>query len=148
MSSGISHEKCPQYGGVYVCQTDRGKFLEEYTRCIRCGKSTELYVKTDDAGNPVLDSEGNVVWIRNSKDGYGCAAIANECVTVIYESEKPVDENMKKEYLKALEEEGVIKEKCYLSSWDDEKKELIAVFGTLPMSYDEMEAEYAKDAEE
>ncbi len=140
MSSGISHDKCPQCGGVYVFQVDYGNFIEEYTRCNRCGKSTETIVKRDDSGNPVIDDAGNVVWIKDSKDGYGCVAIAKERVTVVYDLEKPVDEEIKKEYLKALEKEGVVKDKCYLSSWDNEKKELVAIFGTLPETYDELVA--------
>ena len=147
MSSGISHEKCPQCGGVYVYQTECGQFLEEYTRCNRCGKSTELFVKRDSSGKPVLDDAGNVVWINNSKDGYGCIAIAKERVTVVYDLAKPVDEEIKKEYLETLEEEGVIKDKCYLSSWDEEKKEIVAIFGTLPKSYDELEANSESDTD-
>ena len=147
MSSGISHEKCPQCGGVYVLQTDCGNFIEEYTRCNRCGKSTELFVKRDDSGKPVLVDAGNVVWIKNSKDGYGCAAIAEERVTVIYDLERPVDEKIKKEFLENIEKEGVVKDKCYLSSWDEEKKEIVAIFGNLPKSYDELEASYQCDKE-
>ena len=60
---------------------------------------------------------------------------------------KPIDEEIKKEYLEALEGEGVIKDKCYLSSWDEEKKEIVAIFGTLPKSYDEMESASDNDAD-
>ena len=147
MSSGISHGKCPQCGGVYIYQTECGHFLEEYTRCNRCGKSTETFVKRDDSGKPVIDGLGNVVWINNSKDGYGCVAIAKDRVTLVYDLEKPADEGIKREYLKAIEEEGVIKEKCYLSSWDEKKKEVVAIFGSLPKSYDELEANSESDAD-
>ena len=46
-----------------------------------------------------------------------------------------------------IEKEGVVKDKCYLSSWDEEKKEIVAIFGNLPKSYDELEASYQCDKE-
>ena len=57
------------------------------------------------------------------------------------------DEKIKKEFLENIEKEGVVKDKCYLSSWDEEKKEIVAIFGNLPKSYDELEASYQCDKE-
>ena len=47
-----------------------------------------------------------------------------------------------------LNEEEIDKDDCYLTTWDDEKKEIVAVFGTLPKSYDEIYSEQHEEGEE
>lgn len=148
MISGIWHEKCPQCGGVYIFESECGNYLEEYSWCNRCGKKTESSVARDKDGNVCFDVEGNVIWNNIASAGYGCFAIARDEASAIYHLTEPVNETIKQDFFKAIEEEGVIKEECYLTSWDDEKKELIAIFGKLPETYDEMMSEYEHCKEE
>ena len=57
-------------------------------------------------------------------------------------------EEIKKEYLGILEEDEIDKDECYLTTWDDDKKEVVAVFGTLPKAYDEIYCEAREEGEE
>lgn len=146
MSSGINYEKCPQCGGVYVIELDCSTF-EEYCYCNRCGKTNNFVVARDKDGNAIIEDEncGIVKYINESSDGYGCLAIADmNGVKTIYHYDHPVSvEQIKNEYLNILNEgESEIKvDECYLTYWDDEKKEIVALFGKLPESYDEVMGE-------
>ena len=75
-------------------------------------------------------------------------AIASKGFKSIYHLDKPVDEEIKKEYLGILEEDEIDKDECYLTTWDDDKKEVVAVFGTLPKAYDEIYCEAQEEGEE
>lgn len=146
MSSSISYEKCPQCGGAYVIELDC-RTLEEYCFCNRCGKTNNFTIVRDKDGKAIMEEEDCRIpkYKNESNDGYGCLAIADmNGVTAIYHYDRPVSvEQIKSEYLNILKEgEGKIKvDKCYLTYWDDEKKEIIALFGKLPRSYDEITEE-------
>lgn len=137
MSSVQDYDKCPQCGGIYVRDFDC-RTLEEFRYCNRCGKREEYTRKTDQQGDFVLDSEGRIQYQFTSSTGHGCLAVADrKGVRAVYHLLKPVDDEIRKDYLEMLNNPDVDPEKCYLTSWDSQMQEITAVFGILPLSFDE-----------
>jgi len=149
MSSVQDFEKCPQCGGVYVSDFDCGS-LEEYRYCNRCGKREAFTGVWDEQGRAILDKDGKLQFNHSESIGYGCFAIASKRgVKAIYNLTVPVNEEIQNDYLKAIEDPEVDSSKCYLTSWDPKKQEIVAVFGILPPSYDErIRDEEGEEAEE
>lgn len=137
MSSVQDFEKCPQCGGIYVKDFECGSF-EEYRYCNRCGKRESFTGVWDEQGNAVLDEDGKLQFNHSESFGWGCFAIAGRNgVTAICNLTVPVDDMIRKDYLEAMKEPEVDSSKSYLTSWDNQKQEITAVFGTLPSSYDD-----------
>lgn len=144
MSSVQDAIKCPQCKGVFVtdfnCRT-----LEEYRHCSRCGRTEEWVIVRNEAGEPVLDENGNVKREYHENFGYGSACFAGKAgISQILSFSGPVDGEIKKLYLETLENPKVDKDKSYLTSWDDDKKEVVAIFGTVPETYEEQEKRYSE----
>ena len=147
MGSTISNEKCSQCGGIYVIDYYY-RTGEEYQFCQRCGKLHNHAIVRDENKNYCYDENGKLKFEDVSSQGFGCMAIASKGFKSIYHLDKPVDEEIKKEYLGILEEDEIDKDECYLTTWDDDKKEVVAVFGTLPKAYDEIYCETQEEGEE
>ena len=146
MGSVISYEKCSQCGGVYSIDYCY-RTGEEYRFCQRCGKVHNHAIVRDETSNYCYDEDGKLKFEDVSSQGYGCMALASKGLKTVYYLEKPVDDETKKEYLEIIEEEEIDKENCYLTMWDEEKKEVVAVFGTLPKTYDELYCENREEGE-
>ena len=150
MSSVQDYEKCPQCGGVYVVEFNCRTY-EEYKFCNRCGKKNKFVIARDKDGKAIMEDEDKKIpkYSTENNDGYGCFAIAGKKgVTAVYHFDNPVDvEQIKSEHLKILKESAkeIDEEGCYMTYWDDEKKEIVALFGKLPQSYDEIFEEDEKD---
>lgn len=137
MGSFISSEKCSQCGGVYNIE-DYYKTGERYCFCQHCGKIHNHAIVRDKNKNFCRDENGKLIFEDVMSQGYGCMAIASKGLRTVYHIDKPIDNEIKNEYLKIIDEEGIDKDKSYLSMWDEEKNEVVALFGTLPKSYDEL----------
>ena len=94
------------------------------------------------------DEDGKLKFEDVSSQGYGCMALSSNGLKTVYHLEKPVDDETKKEYLEIIEEEEIDKDNCYLTMWDEGKKEVVAVFGTLPKTYDELYCDNREEGEE
>lgn len=137
MSSVQEHEKCPQCGGIYVIDFDCGT-MEEYRYCNRCGKRESYTVVWDEKGKAVLDEDGKINYKYSTSFGFGCLAIkSRKGVKTIYNLLTPVNDEIIQDYMKAIEDPEVDAEECYLTSWNPDTQEITAVFGILPLSYDE-----------
>lgn len=137
MSSVQEHEKCPQCGGIYVIDFDCGT-LEEYRYCNRCGKSESYTIEWDEKGKAALDEDGNVKYKHTISFGFGCLAIkSRKGVIAISNLRTPLNDEIKRDYMKSIEDPDVDADGCYLTSWNPDTQEIFAVFGTLPLSYDE-----------
>ena len=147
MGSVISYEKCSQCGGVYSIDYYY-RTGEEYRFCQRCGKVHNHAIVRDENSNYCYDEDGKLKFEDVISQGYGCMALASKGFKTVYHLEKPVDEETKKEYLEIIEEEEIDKDNCYLTMWDEGKKEVVAVFGTLPGAYDELYCENQEEGEE
>lgn len=137
MGSVQSEMKCPQCGGPmfvdYYYKTD-----EEYRFCNCCGKYESWTVVRDESGKAVLKKNGKAKYKHINRKGYGCAHFAfsdgisqNSCLS------EPVRKKTKDEFLRLLDStEGIVKDKCYLSKWDDKTKTVVMLYGQIP-KYDE-----------
>lgn len=137
MSSVQDYDKCPQCGGIYVMDFDC-RTLEEFRYCNRCGKREAFTRQTDQQGNFVLDGEGRIQYQFTSSTGYGCLAVADKKGSrAIYNLLNSVNDEIRMDYLEMIKNPDVDPEKCYLTSWDPQMQEITAVFGKLPLSFDE-----------
>ena len=138
MGSVIDYIRCPQCGGTYFCDYDYHTY-EEYRSCSRCGKTESWEIKRDEHGNVCLDETGKPQYIEESHPGYGAACImGKKGVGQILHFVEPVNEQAKESFLETLSmNPDIDKEKCYLTSWDEEKGEVAALFGNLPPLFEE-----------
>ncbi|MBQ7898409.1 MAG: hypothetical protein IJ307_00985 [Bacteroidales bacterium] len=138
MGSVIDYVRCPQCGGTYF-RDYKYRTSEEYCSCVRCGKTDRWFIKRDDAGNACLDDAGKPQYVEESHTGYGVAYITgNKGVGRILHFIEPVNEQTKDAFFETLSTvPDIDKAKCYLTSWDDEKGEVIALFGSIPPLFEE-----------
>ncbi len=120
MASVIYADKCPQCGGVCIVNSYYRKG-QMSAFCERCGWS---YYKDGDC--------------EEETQGYGVAHVTYKGgITDIFGIHKPPNENEKVDFLKMLQTDDVDADKSYLTIWDEEKQQIISVFGSLPPAYDE-----------
>ena len=137
MSSVQDEEKCPQCGGCYTTDFDCRTF-EEFKFCHRCGKREEYKLIRNEQGKAILDKDGQPKYIEESRFGFGCLMLAGKKgVSALYSMPEPLTDGMINDIKKTLEEDDVDADKSYLTKWDDEKHDVVAVFGTVPKLYDE-----------
>ncbi len=119
MASVIYADKCPQCDGV--CIVDSYYRRGHMTACCeRCGWS---YYK-----------DGN---FEKETQGYGVAHVTYKSgIAEIFGMHKPPNENEKINFIKMLQADDVDADKSYLTLWDEKSQKIIAVFGSLPPSYD------------
>jgi len=138
MGSVIDYTRCPQCGGVYFrdyyYRTD-----EEHCSCVRCGKTYEVSLLRDDAGNLILDEKGAPQYAENSQNGYGAAYFKRkDGIGTILHFGEPVSDEIKQAYLKTLEDNPDLDiSVCYLTAWDEAKGDVVAVFGEIPPLYED-----------
>ena len=145
MGSVIDYTSCPQCGGEYYNDWNY-RTGEEYRFCCRCGKTESWSIKRDSEGEACFDENQKLCYIEESHFGFGVAkfARANGIGTLMCASE-PVDQELISDFLKTLETEPDLdKSQCYLTAWDAEKREVIAIYGKVPPLYEE-EAESEAD---
>lgn len=148
MSSVQDMEKCPQCGGIYITDFDCRTF-EEYKFCDRCGKAEQWVIQSDESNQICLDEDGKPKWRYIDKPGYGCIALFSKkgmgrmCALI-----EPLNDAIKSDFLKDISQPEIDETKCYLTAWDEENNEIVAVFGNLPQSYDEYMSETEGDEAE
>ncbi len=136
MSSVQDTTKCPQCGGHYVsdfnCRTQ-----EEWRSCSSCGLHEEWKLERDAEGKVVFE-DGRPKMNYFKQDGFGAMRIQfDNGIAQIGSFIEPITDAIKKEFEKYIEDPKVVKDKCYLTMWDAEKGELVALFGAIPESYDD-----------
>ncbi len=137
MSSVQDMIKCPQCGGCYTTDYDC-RTHEEYRICHRCGKREEIKVVRDENDKMVLDKEGKPQFMQGSHFGYGCLKLAGKKgVSSLYAISEPITDEMVEDIKKSFDDENIDVGNCYLTKWDDEKHDVIAVFGSVPPLYDD-----------
>ena len=145
MSSVQDTIKCPQCGGCYTTDFDC-RTLEEFKFCERCGKKELVELVRDENGEAVLDAEGKPTYMESSHFGYGCLRLAGKKGgATLYSMTEPLTEQAAEEIQNSFNTELVDVGKSYLTKWDEEKKDVIALFGEVPHTYDEMVAEHSED---
>lgn len=135
MSSVQDIMECPQCKGIYStdfnCRTQ-----EEYRHCSRCGRTEKWMIVRDGEGKPVLDDEGHVKMEHKENFGFGSARIAFKGgLSQLWSFSEPVNDDIKKAYLKASKHPDAIEAECYLSSWDVESGDIVMVYGDPPETY-------------
>ena len=137
MSSVQDTVKCPQCGGCYTEDFDCRTF-EEFKFCHRCGKKELVTLVRDENGNAVYDSENKPQYKEESHFGYGCLCLAGKKGgSTLYSLSKPLTDDELANIQDSFNQEVVDIGKSYLTKWDDEKKDIVAVFGEVPKLYDE-----------
>ncbi len=138
MSSVQDTIQCPQCGGCYTTDFDCRTF-EEFKFCHRCGKREEIKMVRDEKGAPILDENNNPKYIEGSHFGYGCLKLAGkQGVSALYSLSGPLTEESFNSIKESFDNEDIDIGESYLTRWDEEKNDVIAVFGSLPPRYDEI----------
>ena len=137
MSLSITHEKCPRCGGVLMVEFDCRTF-EEWGMCNRCGRRSGWHYVRDENGEVIFDESGEPKKEVDELVGFGAAYFQFKEIGACYSIPKPFDEEEKSIFYQELDEnDDLIKEKCYLSVWDDELGNVRAEYGVIPKTYDE-----------
>lgn len=145
MSSVQDTIKCPQCGGCYTTDYDC-RTLEEFKFCERCGKKELVELVRDENGEVVLDSEGKPSYKESSNFGYGCLKLAGmKGGATLYSMTEPLTDEAAADIRNSFNTELVDVGKSYLTKWDEEKKDVVALFGEVPYTYDEMLSEHSDD---
>lgn len=139
MGSVISHEKCPRCGGVSVVDFDYNT-LEESKMCNRCGKREGWNYVRDEDYNVIRNPDGTLQIEEENLAGYGVAAFQFDGMMVCYPLISNDDGAIEEFFDELKNNTQLIKEECYLTVWDDELQDVKCKYGTMPLSYDEMEA--------
>lgn len=137
MSSVQDYIPCPQCGGVYVRDLNC-RSQEEYCWCNRCGK-----IEFSGVEDVIRDGKSRLESVNRSEKGYGVACFrTREGIGTIQPINEPVTAQTKAAYLEVISQHPEIDSaSSYLTSWDEEKGDVVAIFGNLPPLYDEeMEA--------
>lgn len=142
MGSVIDYTRCPQCGGVYYRDFNY-RSLEEFCACSRCGKTESLSIERDSDGNAILDEGGKPHYVEDSHFGFGAARIMKTTgIGTVLHFGEPVDKETNALFHEALHSNQDIDEaNCYLTSWDSDKGDVIALFGEVPPLYSEEEDE-------
>ena len=139
MSSVVGYEKCPRCGGIFHYEFDC-RSNEEWWFCNSCGRREGWHYERDKEGKIIYDENGNPRVEKDELAGYGTIHFSFEKFAVSYSIEKDVDiDEIKRTFLKDLENDEIIKEKCYLTIWDEEAQALKSEYGKIPETYDEFE---------
>lgn len=148
MGSTIDYEKCPRCGGILNTELNYNTF-EEWESCSRCGRRGGWHYVRDEDGKAILNGEGQYEKETDDLIGFGAAYLQFDGVGVCYAFSKPDDKELKEVFYQELQNnDELIKEKCYLTVWDDELGDVRAEYGVLPETFDEMEKRYEKEREE
>ena len=138
MGSVIDYVKCNKCGREsyedYYYKTG-----EEYKTCVACGKSKRHFMKREN-GEVIFDENNVPVWVHEQNEGFGTCYLedSNGIGSLSILKSAITQENIK-EFFELLKQEGINKEKCRLTSWDDEKKELVSLYGEIPEEFPEMD---------
>ena len=145
MSSVQDTVKCPQCGGCYTEDFDCRTF-EEFKFCHRCGKKELVTLVRDENGNTVYDAENKPQYKEESHFGYGCLCLAGKKGgSTLYSLSKPLTDDELTNIQSSFNQEIVDIGRSYLTKWDNEKKDVVAVFGEVPKLYDETTEEDEED---
>jgi hypothetical protein len=120
--------------------------LEEFKFCERCGKKELVDLVRDENGEVVCDAEGKPTYMESSHFGYGCLKLTgNKGGATLYSMTEPLTDEPAADIRKSFNTELVNVGKSYLTKWDEEKKDIVALFGEVPHTYDQMIAKHSKD---
>lgn len=137
MSSVQDTVKCPQCGGEYTTDFDCRTF-EEFKFCSRCGKKELVSLIRDENGNAVYDADNKPQYREESHFGYGCLClVGKKGGATLYSMTEPLNDETAKELQNSFNTELVDVGKSYLTKWDPDKKDVVAVFGEVPKTFDE-----------
>ena len=99
----------------------------------------------DENGEVVLDAVGKPSYKESSHLGYGCLKLAGKKGgATLYSMTEPLTDEAAADIRKSFNTEVVDVGKSYLTKWDEEKKDLVALFGEVLHTYDEMIAEHSE----
>ena len=145
MSSVQDTVKCPQCGGCYTTDFDC-RTLEEFKFCERCGKKELIELIRDENGEAIYDAGGKPTYRESSHFGNGCLKLAGKKGgATLYSMTEPLTDEAADEIRKSFNTELVDVGKSYLTKWDEEKNDVVSLFGEVPHTYDEMLAEHSDD---
>lgn len=137
VSEYVDCKRCGFRGSAFVDYNWRTG--EEYQLCKLCGLGHTYKLKRDEKGNVIRDEEGKLTYDFSETKGNGTAFIMfDNGVGSIHVAPENIEEydNWFKEIVKEIESNPkVFEEDCYVTKWDEEKKELAVVYGELPLYY-------------
>lgn len=148
MGSVIDYEKCPRCGGILSTEFNY-KTFEEWKSCSRCGRREGWSYLRDENGAVILGDDGTPQKEIEDIPGFGAAYLQFDTIGVCYPLMKPDDTELKKAFYEELQNNNnLIKERCYLTVWDDATGDVKAEYGALPETFDDFEKSHANDGSE
>jgi hypothetical protein len=94
----------------------------------------------------ILDAADKLSCKEYSQFGYGCLKLAGKKGgATFYSMTEPLTDEAAADIRKSFNTELVDIGKSYLTKWDEEKKDVVALFSDIPHTYDEMIAEQSED---
>lgn len=127
------------------------KTYKDFRKCSKCGcvESVEIYSYTDlnsfcegcgsyyELDTEKID-EGTISTYVRKNDGMGFINISyrNDGSYCSFLDKYPTEKEME-DFMKEIKEEEADKEKSYISVWDEKEGKLVAIYGKLPLSYEE-----------
>ena len=134
MSTELIPKKCPRCGGYCLEEHDYSTH-EMFEWCNRCGYRYEYTLQKDCKGNIIYDSNKLPKYKETKIYSKGVAYFEQtDGVGVAYNYDDGSLEDIKKAFLEEINRNGINKDKCYLTYWD-EKQGLISVVGEAPLEY-------------
>lgn len=141
MSSVQDFMECPQCKGLYITEF-QCRTAEETRTCFRCGRNEQWFIRCNEQGEAIMDEQEKPQLDYRCEDGCGAMRLSQtNGFAQVWVFHEPISEEIKKFFREAMKDEAISKENSYLTSWDEEKKEVVAVYGNLPPTYEEIEGE-------
>lgn len=132
MDSYQSCEKCRQCGGVMFMNYDsQNGRIHNY--CSRCGRST------DASRQPGRNSKSYTLEVEQHF-GYGSMGLVLEDGNIcVYSLIKPYNIEIRRAFDIVIRANGIKTTECYMTRWDEDSKQVVAVYGPMPPLYEEWE---------
>lgn len=139
MGVAIYTEKCPQCGGELLVN-EHTTLRDISAECLRCGmKYVDLRYPEDYYDGLIVEGTYEEVNYEDywEEKGYGVVCITYEDgYSDFFRIEEPPDVKMITSYLAMLDHEYVDKDKSYLTLWNEESQNVIAIFGSRPPDFE------------
>ena len=139
MGFALYTECCPQCGGILWVQ-EHTTLRDMYAECLRCGMNYEsLCYPQEYYDGMIVEGAYEEVDYKDywKEKGYGVVCITYEDgYSDFFRIEGTPDVKQITSYLAMLDHEYVDKDKSYLTLWNEERQNVIAIFGSRPPDFE------------
>ena len=134
MASYQSFKACPQCGGVLLLDMDTHTGIM-HAFCGRCGLTAQVSRWRNAAE---VDEEYSYVVQENP--GYGSISLVlKDGIAYKGALRKPFSDKSKRSFEASVRQENVDASKSYMTRWNENSRQVIAVYGKIPPTFEEWE---------